>query len=137
LRHACFVNNFCNKQKILSSTPNLSSTATVTLDQNGKRNGCQRNQTTFVCLLAVFAVLFSFGSLSTKRLTLTFFAKIYRPGKVSVNLGFTTLQGAEIFQSINPFFVVFLTPLVMALFGYLRGKGKELQRHGKLRLAWE
>jgi len=78
-------------------------------------------------LLAVFAVvIFFWFSFHQNGLTLTFFAKDYTNlSKVSVNLGFTTLQGAEIFQSINPFFVVFLTPLVMALFGYLRSKGKE------------
>jgi len=32
---------------------------------------------------------------------------------------------AEIFQSINPFIVVFLTPLIMWFFGALAKKGKE------------
>jgi POT family proton-dependent oligopeptide transporter len=44
---------------------------------------------------------------------------------MKVTLGSLTLQGAEIFQSINPFFVVFLTPLVLAFFGFLRRKGQE------------
>ena len=35
------------------------------------------------------------------------------------------IQGAEIFQSINPFFIVLLTPIIMAIFGYLRARGKE------------
>lgn len=36
-----------------------------------------------------------------------------------------SLISTEIFQSINPFFVVFLTPLVIAFFANLRKKGKE------------
>ena len=32
---------------------------------------------------------------------------------------------AELFQSLNPFFVVFLTPLVMAVFASQRKRGKE------------
>lgn len=32
---------------------------------------------------------------------------------------------AELFQSLNPFFVVFLTPVIMAVFAAQRAKGKE------------
>ncbi|HPG40652.1 MAG TPA: peptide MFS transporter [bacterium] len=35
------------------------------------------------------------------------------------------LISTEIFQSVNPFFVVALTPLVVVFFGFLRKKGKE------------
>ena len=78
-------------------------------------------------LFAVFGVvIFFWFSFHQNGLTLTFFAKDYTDlSQIKLNLGFTTLQGAEIFQSINPFFVVFLTPIVMAVFGYLRSKGME------------
>lgn len=78
-------------------------------------------------LLAVFAVvIFFWFSFHQNGLTLTFFAKDYTDlSSLNFNLGFTTLKGAELFQSINPFFVVFLTPVVMALFAWLRAKGKE------------
>jgi len=78
-------------------------------------------------LFAVFAVvIFFWFSFHQNGLTLTFFAKDYTNlSGIKLNLGFTTLQGAEIFQSINPFFVVFLTPVVMALFGFLRSKDIE------------
>jgi proton-dependent oligopeptide transporter, POT family len=78
-------------------------------------------------LFAVFAVvIFFWFSFHQNGLTLTFFAKDYTDlSGIRVNLGFTTLQGAEIFQSINPFFVVFLTPVVMAIFGALRSRGIE------------
>jgi proton-dependent oligopeptide transporter, POT family len=35
------------------------------------------------------------------------------------------LFNTEIFQSVNPFFVVILTPLIIALFGFMRSRGKE------------
>jgi POT family proton-dependent oligopeptide transporter len=78
-------------------------------------------------LFAVFAVvIFFWFSFHQNGLTLTFFAKDYTDlSRIKLDLGFTTLQGAEIFQSINPFFVVFLTPVIMAIFGALRSRGKE------------
>lgn len=78
-------------------------------------------------LYAVFAVVFFFWlSFHQNGLTLTLFAKDYTQlSGININLGFTTLQGAELFQSINPFFVVFLTPVVMAVFGALRARGQE------------
>lgn len=72
-------------------------------------------------LFAVFAVvIFFWFSFHQNGLTLTFFAKDY-----------TLLQfgdwkfSAEIFQSMNPFFVVFLTPVIVGLFGWLRVRGIE------------
>lgn len=78
-------------------------------------------------LFAVFAVvIFFWFSFHQNGLTLTYFAKDYTDlSMVKINLGFTVIQGAELFQSINPFFVVFLTPAVMAVFGALRARGKE------------
>lgn len=78
-------------------------------------------------LFAVFAVvIFFWFSFHQNGLTLTFFAKEYTDlSWLKLDLGFTVLQGAELFQSINPFFVVFLTPVVMALFGWLRSKNME------------
>lgn len=78
-------------------------------------------------LFAVFAVvIFFWMSFHQNGLTLTFFAKEYTDlSNVKVSLPGLTLQGAEIFQSINPFFVVFLTPVILALFGWLRARGAE------------
>lgn len=78
-------------------------------------------------LFAVFAVvIFFWFSFHQNGLTLTFFAKDYTDlSQLRINLIFTTLEGAEIFQSFNPFFVVFLTPVIVGLFGWLRAKGKE------------
>lgn len=44
---------------------------------------------------------------------------------IAINLGIVTIEGAEIFQSINPIFIVLLTPIIMGIFGWLQSKGKE------------
>ncbi len=78
-------------------------------------------------LFAVFGVvIFFWFSFHQNGVTLTFFANDYTDlSMISINLGFTTLKGAEIFQFFNPFFVVFLTPIIIGYFGWLRAKGKE------------
>ncbi|MDX9932862.1 MAG: peptide MFS transporter [Bacteroidales bacterium] len=78
-------------------------------------------------LFAVFSVvIFFWFSFHQNGLTLTYFAKEYTDlSVISITIGSLTIAGAEIFQSINPFFVVFLTPIILALFGWLRSKGKE------------
>ena len=78
-------------------------------------------------LFAVFAVvIFFWFSFHQNGVTLTFFANDYTNlSMININLGFTTIQGAEIFQFFNPFFVVFLTPVIIGLFGWLKAKGME------------
>lgn len=78
-------------------------------------------------LFAVFAVvIFFWFSFHQNGLTLTFFAKDYTDlSSININLGFTRLVGAELFQSINPFFVVFLTPVVLSVFSFLRSRNME------------
>ncbi|GAB1404105.1 Dipeptide and tripeptide permease B [anaerobic digester metagenome] len=78
-------------------------------------------------LFAVFGVvIFFWFSFHQNGLTLTFFAKDYTNlSGIVINLGLVTIQGAEIFQSINPIFIVTLTPIIMAIFGWLRARGKE------------
>lgn len=72
-------------------------------------------------LFAVFGVvIFFWFSFHQNGLTLTFFARDYTlleigPWKIS----------AEIFQSMNPFFVVLLTPIILGFFGWLNSKGIE------------
>ncbi len=78
-------------------------------------------------LFSVFAVvIFFWFSFHQNGVTLTFFANDYTNlSMINIDLGFTTIQGAEIFQFFNPFFVVFLTPIIIGLFGWLRAKGME------------
>ena len=72
-------------------------------------------------LIAVYGiVIFFWLSFHQNGLTLTFFARDY----TLLKLGSWDLS-VELFQSLNPFFVVFLTPLVILLFNWLKNKGKE------------
>ena len=81
----------------------------------------------FYALFAVFAVvIFFWFSIHQNGVTLTFFAKQYTDLSLfKFQLGPVNFEGAEIFQFFNPFFVVFLTPVVIAFFGWLKARGKE------------
>ena len=78
-------------------------------------------------LFAVFGVvIFFWFSFHQNGLTLTFFAKDYTDlSSININFFGIRLVGAELFQSVNPFFVVFLTPIIVGLFGFLRNRGME------------
>ncbi len=78
-------------------------------------------------LFSVFAVvIFFWFSFHQNGLTLTFFAKDYTDlSWINIDLGFVNIVGAEIFQSVNPFCVVFLTPIIIGIFGWLNARGKE------------
>jgi POT family proton-dependent oligopeptide transporter len=78
-------------------------------------------------LFAVFGVVIFFWlSFHQNGYSLTYFARDYvNLDIININLGFTSIKGAEIFQSVNPFFVVFLTPLIMWIFGSLSARKKE------------
>ncbi|HEY9113649.1 MAG TPA: peptide MFS transporter [Bacteroidales bacterium] len=78
-------------------------------------------------LVAVFGVvIFFWFSFHQNGLTLTFFAKDYTDlSAIKFSVFGLKIVGAELFQSVNPFFVVFLTPIIVAFFGWLRAKGKE------------
>lgn len=79
-------------------------------------------------LFAVFAVvIFFWFSFHQNGLTLTFFANDYTDlSQMKLNIfGLVSLEGAELFQSFNPLFVVLLTPVILAVFGWLRAKGIE------------
>lgn len=78
-------------------------------------------------LFAVFGVVIFFWlSFHQNGYSLTYFARDYVDlSVINIDLGFTQIKGAEIFQSVNPFFVVFLTPFIMWMFGAMKKKGKE------------
>lgn len=78
-------------------------------------------------LFAVFGVVIFFWlSFHQNGYSLSYFARDYVNLEViNIDLGFTSIKGAEIFQSVNPFFVVFLTPFIMWFFGAMKKKRKE------------
>ena len=107
-------------QKSVATEPLAGETVVVEMSKQEVR---QR----IYALFAVFAVvIFFWFSFHQNGLTLTFFARDYTDlSVINLNLGFTRIVGAELFQTINPLCVVFLTPVVMAVFGWLRARGQE------------
>lgn len=57
---------------------------------------------------------------------------INAPGKLPADGGSIKLLSTEIFQSVNPFFVIVLTPLVVGFFGLLRRRNREPSTAGKI-----
>lgn len=90
-----------------------------------------------LALFAVFGVVIFFWlSFHQNGYSLTFFARDYVDlDIIYINLGFTEIKGAEIFQSVNPFFVVTLTPLIMWFFGWLKKKGRTISTPMKIAMG--
>jgi len=86
-------------------------------------------------LFAVFGVvIFFWFSFHQNGQTLTLFANDFTK-LIKLDLGFTSLEGAEVFQTFNPFFVVFLTPVVIALFAWMKAKGIEMSTPKKIAIG--
>lgn len=94
-------------------------TTTQTISAEEIKQNAKEIKQRIYALLAVFGiVIFFWFSFHQNGLTLTFFAKDYtRLGGI--------FNSAEIFQMINPFLVVFLTPIIIVIFGRMAKKGKE------------
>ncbi len=88
-------------------------------------------------LFAVFGVVIFFWlAFHQNGYSLSYFARDYIDlSVINIDLGFTAIKGAEIFQSVNPFFVVALTPLVMWLFGSMKKRGKEVSTPKKIAIG--
>lgn len=88
-------------------------------------------------LFAVFGiVIFFWLSFHQNGYSLTYFARDYVDlSVINIDLGFTKIVGAEIFQAVNPFFVVVLTPLVMWIFGALSKRGINLSAPKKIAMG--
>jgi POT family proton-dependent oligopeptide transporter len=91
------------------------------------RMSAQEIKQRIYALFAVFGVVIFFWlSFHQNGYSLTYFARDYvNLDIININLGFTNIKGAEIFQSVNPFFVVALTPLIMWIFGSLKRSKRE------------
>ncbi len=116
-----------NKNKFPNVQKNVESKDVEKADSKEIEMDIKEVKQRMYALLAVFGVvIFFWFSFHQNGLTLTMFARDYTDlSGIKINLGFTTIQGAEIFQSINPIFIVLLTPIIMGIFGWLRSKGKE------------
>lgn len=110
---------------------------TATISKEEIRMSAQEIRQRIYALFAVFGVVIFFWlAFHQNGYSLTYFARDYVDlSVIDINLGFTRIKGAEIFQSVNPFFVVTLTPLVMWLFGFLKKKGKEISTPMKIAIG--
>lgn len=107
-------NKFPDPKKIVTSSDNINTPDEIKMDVKEIK---QR----MYALFAVFGIaIFFWFSFHQNGLTLTFFAKDY----TSLKMGSFDLA-VESFQSMNPFFVVFLTPIIVAIFGWLKTKNIE------------
>ncbi len=113
-----------NKKKFPTPAPKVKKSD---IDAGQIQMGAKEIKQRLYALFAVFGiVIFFWFSFHQNGLTLTYFAKDYTDlSMIKINLGIIEIKGAEIFQSINPLFIVLLTPIIMAIFGWLRAKGKE------------
>jgi proton-dependent oligopeptide transporter, POT family len=107
--------------------PQAKSKVNVSLDEI-KQDAKEIKQRLYA-LFAVFGiVIFFWFSFHQNGLTLTMFAKDY------TMLG-GIFSSVEIFQSINPFLVVFLTPVIILIFGALAKRGKETSTPKKIAIG--
>ncbi len=118
---------FLVNKKYLPNAKKIVKSTSSSKEANAIRMDAKEVKQRLYALFAVYAVvIFFWFSFHQNGLTLTFFAKDYTNlSTISLDLGIVTIKGAELFQSINPFFVVFLTPVILALFGWLRARGQE------------
>ncbi len=105
--------------KRILPNPKSKTTTVSNFSKEEIKQDAQEIKQRIYALLAVFGVvIFFWFSFHQNGLTLTMFAKDY------THLG-GVFNSVEIFQSINPFLVVFLTPLVIVIFGAMAKRGKE------------
>ncbi len=107
-----------NKNKFPGNEPSVAANAAAS---DAPAMSADEIKQRIYALLAVFGVvIFFWFSFHQNGLTLTMFAKDYTDlSQLKIDLGFTTIEGAEVFQSINPLCVVLLTPLVVMIFNML------------------
>lgn len=117
---------YLSNKKTLPNPANKAKSSSASNTQEIEMSVAEIKQRLYA-LFAVFGVvIFFWFSFHQNGVTLTFFANDYTNlSQININLGFTSIKGAEIFQFFNPFFVVLLTPIVIGLFGWLKARGQE------------
>ncbi len=116
-----------NKKKFPDPAQKVQQTASSLNKEQIQMDAAQVKQRLYA-LFAVFAVVvFFWFSFHQNGHSLTLFAKDYTDlSAFKINFfNIASLEGAELFQMFNPLFVVLLTPIILAFFGWLRAKGKE------------
>lgn len=108
-------------KKSLPTPGQKAADGTKAIDKEEIKQDAKEIKQRILALFAVFGVvIFFWFSFHQNGLSLTMFAKDY----TLLRIGDMSLS-AEVFQSVNPFVVVILTPIIMWLFSSLAKKGKE------------
>lgn len=125
-----------NKEKFPDPSKKAAGAKTAATAEEIKMDAQEIKQRIYA-LFAVFGiVIFFWVSFHQNGYSLTYFARDYvNLDIINIDLGFTTIKGAEIFQCVNPFFVVVLTPIIMWFFGRLNQKGKNISTPMKIALG--
>lgn len=121
-----------NKNKL--PDPSIKHISTKHVDNNIEMDIKEIRQRIYA-LFAVFGVvIFFWFSFHQNGVTLTKFADEYTR-LIKIDLGATSLEGAEVFQAFNPIFVVTLTPIIIGLFGWMQAKGWEISTPKKIAIG--
>ena len=128
---------FISNKKTLPDPSAKKAASSTNLSKEDIKMSAQEIRQRIYALFAVFGVVIFFWlSFHQNGYSLTYFARDYvNLDVINFDLGFTSIKGAEIFQSVNPFFVVTLTPLIMWLFAFLKKRGKEISTPKKIALG--
>ena len=122
-----------NKRRL--PDPSQNTVAKASTDAKQVQMDAKEIRQRLYALFSVFAVvIFFWFSFHQNGVTLTFFASEYTDlSMIDFKIGpYIHIQGAEIFQAVNPLFVVLLTPIIIGLFGWLKAKGIELSTPKKI-----
>lgn len=124
-----------NKQKFPDPSKKTDEVSKLTPDQ--VKMGANEIRQRIYALFAVFGVvIFFWVSFHQNGYSLTYFARDYvNLDVINIDLGFTTIKGAEIFQCVNPFFVVVLTPIIMWFFGWLNKRNIKVSTPMKIAIG--
>ena len=118
---------FVATKKILPNPAKKEEKAAATYTQEEKMQMAKEIKQRMYALFAVLGiVIFFWFSFHQNGTSLSLFARDF------VN---TSVIPPEIWQAVNPFFVIFLTPFIMLFFGSLARRGKEISTPRKIALS--
>lgn len=103
------------------------SVETVSYTEEEKRSMAKEIKQRMVALLAVLGiVIFFWFSFHQNGMSLSFFARDFVD---------SSALAPEVWQAVNPFFVIVLTPIIMAIFAAFTRRGKEISTPKKIAIG--
>ena len=115
---------FIAKRGIFPSPGKKAAATSVELTPEEKKSMAKELRQRLYALLAVLGVvIFFWFSFHQNGVTLSFFARDFVK---------SDQLPAELWQAVNPFFVIVLTPIIMLIFGALSKRGKEISTPRKI-----